>query len=291
VPARVWQTLAGLIVLLLLAVLGLDQWQARHGESSLFGLPWPAIADVPPTIGYEPRRLRLRAQPVSLSDAPPNGTRVAVIVNQLEAQREVLEALRDLGRPVTVALLPGSTSTAVARGAARSGMEVLLDLPMEPYGYPQLDPGPGTLLMSMSQEEIRRAVARQLDSLPGVAGVTNYMGSKLTEDRARIHTVLEVLAARHLFLVDAFTSNLSIAYDEAKRVGVRAARRQMLIDVTRGESGERAGWDEVAGWAERRGEVIVLAPAQPSTARLLREYIGRWEARGLRLVPVSELAR
>src|SRR5262249_7754930 len=124
VPARVWQTLAGLIVLLLLAVLGLDQWQARHGESSLFGLPWPAVADVPPTIGYEPRRLR--AQPVSLSDAPPNGTRVAVIVNRLEVQREVLEALRDLGRPVTVALLPGSTSTAVARIAARSGMEVLL---------------------------------------------------------------------------------------------------------------------------------------------------------------------
>jgi len=289
VPARVWQALAGLIALLLLAVLGLDQWQAHHGESSLFGLAWPAIGAAPSTGGLE--RRRPRTQPVSLSDVPPGGARVAVIVNQLGAQRDVLEALREAARPVTVALLPGSTSPAIAREAARSGMEVLLNLPMEPYGYPRLDPGPGALLMSMPQEEIRRAVARQLDSVPGVIGVTNYMGSKLTEDRAHMHAVLEVLAARHLFLVDAFTSNLSIAYDEAKMVGVRAARRQMLIDATRGESGERAGWDEVAGWAERRGEVIVLAPALPMTARLFREYVARWEARGMRVVPVSELVR
>ena len=36
-PARVWQALAGIIVLLLIAVVGLDQWQARRGEASLFG--------------------------------------------------------------------------------------------------------------------------------------------------------------------------------------------------------------------------------------------------------------
>ncbi len=36
-PARVWQALAGIIILLLIAVVGLDQWQARSGEASLFG--------------------------------------------------------------------------------------------------------------------------------------------------------------------------------------------------------------------------------------------------------------
>ena len=36
-PARVWQALAGIIILLLIAVVGLDQWQARRGEASLFG--------------------------------------------------------------------------------------------------------------------------------------------------------------------------------------------------------------------------------------------------------------
>jgi len=103
--------------------------------------------------------------------------------------------------------------------------------------------------------------------------------------------LLEVLAARRLFLVDAYTSSQSVAFDEARDVGVRAARRQILVDHARGEVGDRARWDEVAGWAERRGEVIVVAHGHPLTVRLLKEYVPRWEARGLRLVPVSQLAR
>src|SRR5206468_11827225 len=47
-PARVWHALAGLIVLLLAAVVGLDQWQARRGEASLFGASWPRGPGAPP---------------------------------------------------------------------------------------------------------------------------------------------------------------------------------------------------------------------------------------------------
>ena len=93
--------------------------------------------------------------------------------------------------------------------------------------------------------------------------------------------VLEVLAARRLFLVDAYTSNLSVAYDEARELGLRAARRQIAVDPGRGDEAQRASWGEVVAWAERRGEVIVIAHGGPLTARLLREYIPRWEARGL----------
>jgi polysaccharide deacetylase 2 family uncharacterized protein YibQ len=117
------------------------------------------------------------------------------------------------------------------------------------------------------------------------------MGSRLTEDRPRIRALLEVLAARRLFLVDAYTSSQSVAFDEARDKGVRAARRHILVDHARGEAGDRALWDQVAGWAERRGEVVVVAHGHPLTVRLLKEYVPRWEARGLRLVPVSQLAR
>ena len=36
-PARVWQALAGLIALLLVAVVALDQWQARRSSASPSG--------------------------------------------------------------------------------------------------------------------------------------------------------------------------------------------------------------------------------------------------------------
>jgi polysaccharide deacetylase 2 family uncharacterized protein YibQ len=293
-PARVWTALAGLITILVVAVVGLDQWQARRGETSLFGLPWRA-SPTPAASAPAPPKPRELSPAISSPPAPPGlagSPRVAVIVDDLGARRDVFDVLRDLRRPLTVAVLPGlPLSQWTAREAAQSGMEVLLDLPMEPYRFPEVDPGPGALLMAMSAQELQAQIGAHLASVPGAVGVTNHMGSRMTEDRARMRTVLGVLAGRRLFLVDGLTSNLSVAYDEAKAQGLRAGRRQIIVDHVSGEAGDRVRWDEVAWWAESRGEVIVIAHGHPLTARLLREYVPRWEARGLRLVPVSQLAR
>jgi polysaccharide deacetylase 2 family uncharacterized protein YibQ len=292
-PARVWTALAGLIAVLLIAVVGLDQWQSRRGEASLFGLPWwssPAPA-TPSRARAAPKPRDPLPAPPALS-APVSAPRVAVIVDDLGARRDVFDPLRDIRRPLTVAILPGlPLSEWTAREAAQAGMEVILDLPMEPYRFPEVDPGPGALLMAMGPQELQAQVGAHLASVPGAVGVTNHMGSRMTEDRARMRTVLEVLAGRRLFLVDGLASNLSVAYDEAKALGLRAGRRQIVVDHAAGEAGDRARWDEVAWWAERRGEVIVIAHGHPLTARLLREYVPRWEARGIRLVPVSQLAK
>ena len=289
-PARVWTALAGLIAVLLVAVVGLDQWQSRRGEASLFGLPsWSSPAPARPSSAPAAPKPR---DPRPAPPVPVSAPRVAVIVDDLGARRDVFDPLRDIRRPLTVAILPGlPLSQWTAREAAQAGMEVILDLPMEPYRFPEVDPGPGALLMAMGPQELQAQVGAHLASVPGAVGVTNHMGSRMTEDRARMRTVLEVLAGRRLFLVDGLASNLSVAYDEAKALGLRAGRRQIVVDHAAGEAGDRVRWDEVAWWAERRGEVIVIAHGHPLTARLLREYVPRWEARGIRLVPVSQLAR
>ena len=289
-PARVWTALAGLITVLLVAVVGLDQWQARRGEVSLFGLPWRAS---PPPAASAPVMPRSRELPPPAPSPGLTGApRIAVIVDDLGARRDVFDGLREIRRPLTVAVLPGlPLSEWTAREATQSGMEVLLDLPMEPYRYPEVDPGPGALLMSMTPRELQVQLGGHLASVPGAVGITNHMGSRMTEDHASMRTVLEVMAGRRLFLVDGLTSNLSVAYDEAKAQGLRAGRRQVTVDHMAGEAGDRVRWDEVTWWAEKRGEVIVIAHGHPLTARLLREYVPRWEARGIRLVPVSQLAR
>jgi polysaccharide deacetylase 2 family uncharacterized protein YibQ len=287
----VWQALAGIIVLLLVAVVGLDQWQARRGEASLFGPDLLALGRARSAVP-ESRALARPGPAAESAPPPPGAPRVAIIVDELGGRRDVFDTLREIRRPLTVAVQPAlPLSAAIARDAVRSGMEVLLDLPMEPYRYPELDPGPGVLLMSMPPAEIQQMVGAHLATVAPAIGVINRMGSRLTEDRPRMRAMLEVLAKRRLFLVDAYTSSQSVAYDEARGAGVRAARRQILVDHAAGEAGDRARWDEVAGWAERRGEVTVVVHDHPLTVRLLKEYVPRWEARGLRLVPVSYVAR
>src|SRR5258706_5065022 len=101
-PARVWQALAGIITLLLIAVVGLDQWQARGGETSLFG------SDL---FGRAPRRPPAPA-PVALARAlpeatplPPGAPPVAVIPDDPGSRRDLVDVLREIRRPLTVVVL------------------------------------------------------------------------------------------------------------------------------------------------------------------------------------------
>jgi uncharacterized protein len=284
-PAGVWKALAGIIAVLLVAVVALDQWQARRGGlSSLF---W--------TSGRPAAEARPAPKPPALPPAPPvpgGAPRIAVIVDDLGSRRDVFDLVRELGRPLAVGVLPDMPLSGwIAAEARRVGLEVLLDLPMEPYRYPELDPGPGALMMAMAPPELSRRVVRHLDALPTVIGVTNHMGSRMTEDRARMRAALEPLAERRLLFVDALTSNHSVAFDEARGLGLRAGRRQVVVDAAAGEAGERARLEEAQRAAAERGEAIVLAHGHPLTLRLLKEYVSRWEAAGIRLVPVSQLTR
>ena len=83
------------------------------------------------------------------SDGGPR--RIALLVDELGARGDAFDTVLALGRPLTVAILPElPLSRRLAREAARAGLEVTLELPLEPYGFPAVDPGPGVLLVSMT---------------------------------------------------------------------------------------------------------------------------------------------
>jgi polysaccharide deacetylase 2 family uncharacterized protein YibQ len=283
-PAGVWKALAGIIAALLLAVVALDQWQARHGLASVF---------------WNPGRPGAEARPVRTAPTLPPAPRVtegaprlAIIVDDLGSRRDVFDLVRELGRPVAVGVLPDLPLSAwIAGEAARVGLEVLVALPMEPYRYPELDPGPGALMMAMSSAELSRRVTAHLAALPSAIGATNHMGSRMTEDRVRMRAALEPLADRRLLFVDALTSNHSVAFDEARALGLRVGRRQIVVDAAGGEAGEREGLEEAGRLAAERGQAVVLAHGHPLTLRLLKEYVPKWETAGIRVVPVSQLTR
>ena len=54
---------------------------------------------------------------------------------------------------------------------------------------------------------------------------------------------------------------------------------------------QMSAFADLAPVVVERGEAIVLAHGHPLTLRLLKEYVSRWEAAGIRLVPVSQLTR
>jgi polysaccharide deacetylase 2 family uncharacterized protein YibQ len=218
--------------------------------------------------------------------------RIAVVVDELGGRADVVDRVLALSRPVALGVLPGLPLTRqIVRDAARARLEVLVQLPLEPYRYPEADPGPGVLLTSMTPDEVDRRTRRHLAAVPGAVGVVTRMGSRFTEDHPRMQALLEPVRAQGLCFVDSLTTHRSVGYDLARAIGIPAARRQVFIDADETEAGAREGLGAVERWAERRGSVVAIAHGRLLTLRLLEEALPRWEARGLRVVPLSELVK
>ncbi len=219
------------------------------------------------------------------------GPRVAIVFDDAGGSLADVEKIIAIGRPVTVAVLPGlAHSSEVARRAVVAGLEVILHLPLEPLdGAKAL--GPGGVTTAMTDQEIRDVVRANLSSVPGVRGINNHMGSRGTADRRIMRAVLEVVRERGLFFVDSRTTPDTIAESLAGEMGVRTAARTIFLDNTDEEEAIRQEVQRLIGLARARGEAIAIGHAQRLTPRVIAEMRGEFDRQGVTLVPLSALVR
>ena len=117
------------------------------------------------------------------------------------------------------------------------------------------------------------------------------MGSKVTIDRDMMRIILPPFHDRGLYFLDSLTSGRSVAYDEALRLGMPAARRDVFLDAD-GDgalAGERLR--ELFQAARRRGRAIGICHPFPATLAALKSDFPLVSVYGLEAVPVSRLAR
>ncbi len=221
---------------------------------------------------------------------PPGGKqpRIAIVIDDLGRSMEDLDALAQLGIPLTYSVLPYEPRTAqVAAELRRRGLEVLCHLPMEARSG--ADPGPGAVRAEMSREEVAAATRRALDAVPGAAGANNHMGSSIAPDRGAMTAVLGVLAERRLYFVDSRTSADTLGYSLARELGIPAAERQVFLDTDSDPQAIRARFRELVATAERRGGALAIAHPYAETLAVLAAELPAARARGIELVAASAL--
>lgn len=218
--------------------------------------------------------------------------RIAIVIDDLGWDPEVADTLLELDFPLTFAILPSLPySESVARRATQKRREILLHLPMEPQGYPAMDPGKGALLREMDEETLESLLLQDLKGIPNPAGVNNHMGSSFTEDERAMRVVLKVLRRRGLFFLDSRTSPHSVAYEVAKELGLKAGRRQVFLD--NGDQADPAAVEKqiwrLAHIAQKEGRAIGIGHPHPYTLEALRRTLPQLKADGVEVVPVSRL--
>lgn len=218
------------------------------------------------------------------------GARVAIIVDDLGRGMKQARQFADLAQRVTFSILPGEPHAAdVARLAHAAGREVLLHAPMEPQGYPVVDPGDDALLVGHSDAELRTRLVALLQQVPHATGSNNHMGSRFTEDRRTMAVVMAVLREQGLFFVDSLTSSHSVGDATAREAGVPVLRRDLFLDNVAEVEPIVRELRRLAEKGRREGGAVGICHPYPETLRALRQELPRLAARGVRFVTVSEL--
>jgi hypothetical protein len=248
-------------------------------------------APAAPPAGPEPERH------ASLAPAPPETPplkplpRVALIIDDLGYDRQAAERLMELNAPFTFAILPHSPhQETIARAAHARGLEVMLHLPMEPVEYPDVNPGPGTLLAAMSPDELLRVLEEDLRAVPHIRGVNNHMGSRLTARSEQLYQVFSVLKRRGLYFVDSRTTEETVCRPSARLFELPFAQRDVFIDHVHEPAAVRRQLREMVRTARLKGEAVAIGHPHPVTLAVLREELPELR-RQVEIVPASRLVR
>lgn len=249
---------------------------SRHGL-----LPKMAADGTRPSVAYASPKARAAAE----------GPRIALVVGRLGiSETFTTDAFAKLPDTVTFAFLPYGSELArwVAR-ARREGREVLMQVPMEPFDYPDNDPGPHTLVSTLTPAQNLDRLHAVMGAAQGYVGLGNYMGARLSAHEPSMAALLREAAGRGLIYFEQGTAR-SLAASMAGPAGVAFARADLVVDATANAIDIDAALARLETIARERGSAIGAATALPVTVDRLARWTQALAARGITLVPISALA-
>lgn len=215
---------------------------------------------------------------------------LAILLDDAGQQMQLVPAAAALPPEIAVAILPflpESSATAVA--LHRAGHEIWLHLPMEAEAYPEENPGPGAILSSMSEVDVRRRVHSALNNIPFVVGVNNHMGSRATADLRLMTWVMQEIGARHLFFIDSRTTAATVAETAARAQGVPCNRRRVFLDNDHSRLAISAQLEDAVYEARKHGEAIAIGHFKKTTIAVLAEEAPGLGTEGITLVAPGKL--
>jgi polysaccharide deacetylase 2 family uncharacterized protein YibQ len=237
----------------------------------------------PSAIYAHPRQL-----PANRKDSP----RIAIVVGGLGISASgTAEAFGKLPAPVTFAIAPyGADLEKLAERARGENHEVLLQVPMEPFDYPDNDPGPQTLLTSLTPDQNIDRLHWLMSRFQGYVGIASYMGARFTAAEQMLAPILRETAKRGLIFVDDGASPRSVAGQIAGSHNLPFAKTDLVLDTVPTAAEIDRALARLEMLARDNGTAVGLATAQPATIARIAEWAKKVESRGFVLVPITTVA-
>jgi hypothetical protein len=220
---------------------------------------------------------------------PAGEARLAILLDDLGGDLSAADAIFALQVPITLSVLPyHAHSQEIAQEAGKHGCEVMLHLPMQSVANET--PEQQELRPGLKRQEVEAIVNKMLESVPQADGVNNHQGSQATSNGALMGALMPVLRDAGVFYVDSRTTAETVAYDTAKRDGVKTAFRNVpFLDDVQNKAAVKRQLQMAIRGAKQKGEAIAIGHPHAVTLEALREMLPEAKKQGVRLVLVSDV--
>jgi polysaccharide deacetylase 2 family uncharacterized protein YibQ len=214
---------------------------------------------------------------------------VAIVVGGLGVgAAKTVDAIMKLPSAVTLGFTPyGSDPGKLVERARAQRHEILLEVPMEPYDYPDNDPGPQTLLTTLGTEQNIDRLYWHLSRFQGYVGLANFMGSRFVAANAVMQPIIREAARRGLGYLDDGSTPRSVAAQLAEGQAMPFAKADLTIDSVPTSVAIDKALTRLEDLAKERGTAIGMASALPVSIDRIGIWTKALESRGVMLVPLT----
>lgn len=220
------------------------------------------------------------------------GTRIAIVVGGLGlSQTGTQKAIEQLPEEVTLAFATsGNSLQRWMQTSRRQGHEILIQVPMEPFGFTETETAPATLLAGLAPQENLRRLHEAMGKITGYTGVMNYQGGRLLSDAEALEPLLRDIGARGLLFLDDGSSARSATSGIAKAIELPHSFGDMTLDAQLDKTAILQKLDDLERLAMRKGSAVGIASAFDESIDAIRQWTEEASKRGIEIVAVSALA-
>ena len=223
--------------------------------------------------------------------ASPGKFRIAIVVSGLGISAKATSAaLASLPPGVTLGFAPYAGDVQHWVNQARQfGHEVLLEVPMEPFDFPDSDPGPHTLRAGADEDSNLQRLTWNLTRFTGYAGVTNLLGQRFLSDSDVLSPAMTYLARRGLYSYDNGAASQSVAPQVANSTAAAFAQANENLDDIQTALEIDRHLSALEDEARAHGSAIGSGFLYPVTVDRVAAWAKGLQGRGFVLVPVSAI--
>ena len=217
--------------------------------------------------------------------------RIALIISNLGLSDTYTEAALEL-LPEDITLSFSHVAPRLknwVRQARQKGHEILLDIPMEPIGFPKNDPGRATLLTSSNEVENLNRLEHIMKQAGGYVGLLGTQGTKFMLHSETLLPVLRSIKQRGLIYVDSRSTSRSLGPDLASSIQLPKAFNNVFVDKEPSQEKIKNKLDELERIALERRFAVGIAQPLPITIEILSQWTKGLKTKQIALAPITAI--